>query len=93
MKANSESENITEVELWMGTGYLEGWRGEAQTLLPIIAQYVRPGTVVYSDEWSAYNQLATTTHNVHHTVNHSLHFVDPVTGAHTLRECGALAKE
>ena len=56
---------------------------DAATLLPIIAQYVRPGTVVYSDEWSAYNQLATTTGNVHLTVNHSLHFVDPQTGAHT----------
>ena len=55
----------------------------AATLLPIIAQHVRPGTVVYSDEWAAYNTLATTTGNTHLTVNHSLHFVDPLTSAHT----------
>ena len=55
----------------------------AATLLPIIAQHVRPGTVVYSDEWAAYNALATTTGNTHLTVNHSLHFVDSLTGAHT----------
>ena len=35
-----------------------------------------------SYEWAAYNQLATTTGNVHLTVKHSLHFVDPVTSAH-----------
>eukprot|EP00731_Ephydatia_muelleri_P008685 Em0004g1023a len=56
-------------------------RRDSAILLPIIAQYICPGTVVYSDEWSAYNLLATTG-NVHLTVNHSLHFVDPVTGAH-----------
>ena len=56
---------------------------DAATFLPIIAQYVRPGTVVYSDEWAACHQLATTTGNVHLIVNHSLHFVDPLTGAHT----------
>ena len=55
----------------------------AATLLPIIAQHVWPGTFVYSDEWAAYHQLATTTGTVHLTVNHSLHFVDPLTGAHT----------
>ena len=55
---------------------------DAQTLLPIIRQYIRPGSVVYSDEWRAYSQLQS--HNYSHlTVNHSLNFVDPVTGAHT----------
>ena len=56
---------------------------DAATLLPIMATNVRPGTIVYSYEWAAYNQLSATVGVVHWTVNHSLHFVDPVTGAHT----------
>ena len=55
----------------------------AATLLPIISQHVRPEKSFYSDEWAACHQLATTTGTVHLTVNHSLHFVDPLTGAHT----------
>ncbi|KAL5484014.1 hypothetical protein EMCRGX_G020440 [Ephydatia muelleri] len=58
-------------------------RRDAAILLLITATNVRPGTIVYSDEWAAYNQLSATVVVVHWTVNHSLHFVDPVTGAHT----------
>ena len=47
----------------------------AVTLLPLIAAHMRPGSIVYSNEWSAYNQLAATTSNIHNTVNHLLHFV------------------
>ena len=57
---------------------------DAATLLPIIATNVRPRTIVYSNEWAAYNQLSATVGVVHRTVNHSLHFVDPVTGSHWL---------
>ena len=56
---------------------------DANTLLPLIAQYIRPGSIVYSDEWSSYNQLSATKRLAHQTVNHSLHFVDPISGAHT----------
>ena len=56
---------------------------DAATLLPIIANHVKPGSIVYSDEWSAYNQLSATTGHIHRTVNHSLYFVDPATGAYT----------
>ena len=56
---------------------------DAATLLPIIANHVKPGSIVYSDEWSAYNQLSATTRHIHHTVNHLLYFVHPATGAHT----------
>lgn len=52
------------------------------TLLPIIQQYVLPGTTIHSDEWAAYFVLSTQGY-IHETVNHSENFVDPVTGAHT----------
>ena len=47
-------------------------------------QHIRPGTVIHSDQWAAYNQVQQLQPvNVHQTVNHSLHFVDPATGVHT----------
>lgn len=53
----------------------------AETLVPIINKYVAPGTTVFSDEWRGYHNLR---QNYEHlTVNHSLHFVNPVTQAHT----------
>ena len=58
-------------------------RRNAATLLPIIHQHIRPGTMVYSDEWRAYNQVGNLSGLEHRTVNHSLFFVDPVTGVHT----------
>ena len=53
------------------------------TLLPIIHQHIQTGTMVYSDEWQAYNQEGNIPGLEHRTVNHSLFFVDPVTGVHT----------
>ncbi|CAF1629088.1 unnamed protein product [Didymodactylos carnosus] len=59
-------------------------RRDAATLLPIIQQHVRPGTTILSDEWRAYHSLQNGPGGyIHQTVNHSLHFVDPVTGVHT----------
>ena len=56
----------------------------AQTLLPIIQQHVRSGTVIYSDEWAAYRRVQQLQPvSSHNTINHSLHFVDPATGVHT----------
>ncbi|XP_036416756.1 uncharacterized protein LOC118800595 [Colossoma macropomum] len=57
-------------------------RRNKQTLLPIIKQHVRPQSVIISDEWRAYSTLSQVGY-VHHTVNHSVNFVDPVTGNHT----------
>jgi transposase-like protein len=58
----------------------------AATLIPIIMNHIRPGTTVISDRWQAYNTIATVGQGyVHRTVNHSLHFVDPNTGANTQR--------
>ena len=48
------------------------------------AQFTKPGTEVWSDEWSAYHNVGTLPNvSTHQTVNDSLHFKDPVTGVHT----------
>ena len=57
-------------------------RRDAVTLLPLVQQWVLPGTMVYSDMWQAYNQLGALGYG-HGTVNHTLHFVDPATGVTT----------
>ena len=59
---------------------------DAATLLPLIQHHIRPGSTIYSDEWKAYSRITAataTTGLLHKTVNLSLHFEDPVTGAHT----------
>ena len=58
-------------------------RRNAETLLPIIQRHILPGSIVYSDQWAAYNRVGNIAGLEHHTVNHTLHFVDPVTGVHT----------
>lgn len=53
----------------------------ANTLMPIIAAQIRPGTIILSDMWAAYNNIQQ--QYAHLTVNHTYNFVDPLTGAHT----------
>ncbi|KAK6054060.1 hypothetical protein COOONC_08434 [Cooperia oncophora] len=54
------------------------------TLTSIILKFIRPGTTIMSDSWRAYSQLSRLPAGYRHlTVNHMLHFVDPLTGAHT----------
>ena len=54
----------------------------AATLLPIIAQSILPGSTVMPDLWAAHGGIGAMRFQ-HHTVNHTLNFVDPVTGTHT----------
>lgn len=54
----------------------------AAQLLPIIQEYIRPGTTIISDEWRAYNGIYRLGYE-HYRVNHTYNFVDPNTGAHT----------
>ena len=57
---------------------------DAVNLLNIIYEYVAPGTTIISDCWRAYSKIDRLGKQYRHqTVNHDLHFVDPMTGAHT----------
>ena len=56
---------------------------DAATLIPLIQHHIRPGSIIYSNEWKSYTSITATTGMLHETVNHSLPFVDPTTGAHT----------
>ncbi|KAH8032982.1 hypothetical protein HPB51_004830 [Rhipicephalus microplus] len=65
---------------------------DAATLGSLIAKHILPGTTVYSDEWAAYQCIprlvdanGTPLNLDWHTVNHSVNFVDPTTGANTQR--------
>ncbi|ETO70930.1 hypothetical protein F444_12675 [Phytophthora nicotianae P1976] len=66
------------------------------TLLPIIKQFIRPRTRIHSDMFASYvaergskvhtlanNRTLASMHYEHGWVNHTLHFVDPVSGTHT----------
>lgn len=55
----------------------------ANTLLPLIHQHCRPGSIIYSDMWRAYNELANSKFFSYASVNHSENFVDPITNVHT----------
>ncbi|CAH8588855.1 unnamed protein product [Schistosoma intercalatum] len=55
---------------------------QANTIIPIIQEYVQLGTTIYTDDWRGYRCLHRLGY-VHHVVVHKRHFVDPTTGVHT----------
>ncbi|GBM96128.1 hypothetical protein AVEN_153255-1 [Araneus ventricosus] len=54
----------------------------SEVLLSVIEDHILPGMTVKFDCWSSYQCLSDEGF-VHLTVNRSMHFVDPDTGAHT----------
>ena len=48
------------------------------TLIPLIRQSIRPGTLICSDKWKAYSGIVNEGFH-HETVNHGRNFVDPFT--------------
>ncbi len=54
----------------------------AETLVALIERWIEKGTTIMSDEWKAYSRLGERDYT-HLTVNHSVNFVNPDTGACT----------
>ena len=52
------------------------------TLIPIIREFIVPGTKIISDCWKSYDRLSQEEY-IHGTVNHSVEFVNSATGDHT----------
>ncbi|KAG0441323.1 hypothetical protein DMUE_1132 [Dictyocoela muelleri] len=55
----------------------------ANILLDIISRVVVPGSIICTDEWSAYKALGTSLSYEHRTVCHKYNFVNPYDGTHT----------
>ena len=56
---------------------IEGKRS-AQNLIPLITKYIRPGSIIHSDLWRAYNSIPSLPQGyTHATVNHSENFLNP----------------
>ena len=70
----------------LAVGYMELVpQRDATTLLPSLQQHVLPGTtIIWSDQWAAYNNVGSLPGVAGHgVVNHLFHFVDPTTGVNT----------
>jgi transposase-like protein len=64
---------------------------QAVTVFPITLQWVNPGTTIMTDQWREYNGLVDQGFG-HQTVNHSINFVNPITGAHNTQNIESMWK-
>ena len=56
---------------------------DGETLCGVISRCVEEGSIVFTDKWKGYINIAERCNVEHHTVNHSKTFKDPVTGVCT----------
>lgn len=54
----------------------------AKTIKKVMKKYIKKESIIFSDEWRGYI-MCKDIFQAHLTVNHSKHYVDPVTSAHT----------
>jgi hypothetical protein len=74
---------IVDTSYYPARGYLQLVPDrKTETLLQIITNICRSGTIIWSDEWPSYKALNSRGWD-HGTVNHSISFVCPETGVHT----------
>ncbi len=60
---------------------------KAETLLSIIYDHCNEGSLIHSDSWSSYNKITEFLNLQHETVNHTVNFIDPETGASGSKCC------
>ncbi|CAF1046364.1 unnamed protein product [Brachionus calyciflorus] len=57
---------------------------KSNTLIPIIREQILPKSIIYSDQWKAYESISSLPEKYqHYTVNHSKQFIDKRTGCNT----------
>lgn len=58
-------------------------RRDAETIKDVFERHVAIGSILYTDEWKAYETVARHLRLEHHTVKHKSFFKDTITGVHT----------
>lgn len=56
---------------------------DTETIKAVFEKYIEQGSIIYTDGWRAYTKVCEDLGYQHDTVNHTLHFKDPVTNVHT----------